>query len=95
MPFASWVLPANFFDNTGYSTCLSQILFDVQCYACGLTRAFQHAMHLDFKIAWDYNHLIAVVFPLLIVYYFQQFSKSLKQLKNLPQSPFPNSMNLK
>lgn len=36
-----FILPADFFD-TGSSICLSVVLFNKQCYACGLTRAVQH-----------------------------------------------------
>jgi len=62
------ILPADFFDK-GESICLSVFLFDIECYACGLTRAIQHLIHLDFSIGYEYNKLSIFVFPLLIVSY--------------------------
>jgi len=40
------VLPGNYFDN-GNSKCVSVLLFDKQCYGCGMTRAIQHLIHFD------------------------------------------------
>lgn len=59
------LLPADYFD-TGRATCVSVILFDVECYGCGMTRAIQHLIHLDFDSAWTFNKLSFVVFPLAI-----------------------------
>lgn len=59
------LLPANYFD-TGRATCVSVLLFDVECYGCGMTRAIQHLIHLDFQSAWTYNKLSFLVFPLAI-----------------------------
>ena len=66
VPLVLWVLPANFFDE-GEVVCLSRIVFDVECYACGLTRAVQHAMHLEFAQAFAFNRLVVIVLPLLLV----------------------------
>lgn len=57
------ILPAGYFDQ-GQSVCLSVLLFDMQCYACGMTRAVQHLIHLDFAAAADYNKLAFIVVPL-------------------------------
>lgn len=57
------LLPASFFDE-GQSICLSVLLFDVQCHACGMTRAVQHLIHFDFAAAADYNKLAFIVVPL-------------------------------
>lgn len=57
-------LPADYFD-TGQSLCLSVLLAHTECYACGMTRAFQHMIHLEFQIAWEYNKLAFIAFPLL------------------------------
>lgn len=57
------ILPANYFDE-GQSLCLSVILLNKQCYACGMTRAVQHLIHFDFAAAADYNKLAFIVVPL-------------------------------
>lgn len=56
-------LPANLFDN-GQSICVSVLLFDKQCYGCGMTRAIQHLIHFEFEKAYDFNKLSFIVLPL-------------------------------
>ena len=68
IPIVILILPADFFDK-GKSICLSIFLFDIECYACGLTRAIQHLIHFDFSIGYEYNRLSILILPLLIVYY--------------------------
>jgi hypothetical protein len=60
------ILPANYFD-TGRATCVSVILFDLECYGCGMTRAIQHLLHLDFEKAYEFNKLSFIVLPLAII----------------------------
>ena len=43
--------------------CPSVLLFDMECPACGMTRAFVSALRLDFAAAFAYHPL----FPLLLV----------------------------
>jgi len=70
-----WVLPANFFDQTGLVVCVSRWLLDSECYACGLTRAVQHAMHLDFAVAYALNPLVVLVLPLLMALWLRDVRK--------------------
>ena len=67
-------LPANFFDH-GQSICISVLLFHRTCYACGMTRAFQHLIHLEFKEAYAFNKLAFIAFPLLVVMILIEFKK--------------------
>ena len=73
-PFLLLALPSSFFDN-GESICLSVMLFDVECYACGLTRAIQHLIHLELSIAYEFNKLSFLVFPLLVVFLYQELKR--------------------
>lgn len=59
------LLPASFFDD-GRSLCLFTALSGYRCYACGMTRALMHLIHLDVAAAWRYNPLSFVVLPLLL-----------------------------
>ena len=70
IPVLLLLLPSSFFDS-GESVCL----FDKECYACGMTRAIQHLIHLDFVIAYQFNKLSVIVFPLLIISYFKELKK--------------------
>jgi hypothetical protein len=74
IPVLLLILPSTFFDS-GESVCLSVCLFYKECYACGMTRAIQHLIHLDFVIAYQFNKLSVIVFPLLIISYFKELKK--------------------
>jgi hypothetical protein len=68
------LLPADFFDGST-TICLSRVLFDIECYACGMTRACMRIIHLEFREAMDFNLLAFAVMPLLGFIW-------LKELKN-------------
>ena len=74
IPVLLLLLPSSFFDS-GESVCLSVSLFSKECYACGMTRAIQHLIHLDFVIAYQFNKLSIIVFPLLVISYFKELKK--------------------
>ncbi len=64
IPTVLFILPPDFFDN-GPPLCVSTLLFNVNCYACGMTRACMHFIHFDFEAAWMFNKLSFVVMPIL------------------------------
>jgi Protein of unknown function (DUF2752) len=68
LPLVLWILPADHFD-VGTPICPSRLLFDQECPGCGLIRATQHMMHLDFTEAWHFNKLVVITFPLCIMLY--------------------------
>jgi len=74
IPIVLVILPADFFD-TGETICFSVMFFDKQCYACGMTRAIQHLIHLDFLIAYSYNKLSVLIFPLLMMSYYSEVKR--------------------
>lgn len=67
-PIVLLFFPATYFD-TGQTICPSKLFLNIDCLGCGLTRATQHLLHLDFKSAWAYNKLIIIVIPLLLFYW--------------------------
>lgn len=71
------ILPATYFD-TGRATCLSVILFDRECYGCGMTRGIQHLIHLDFEKAYQFNKLSFIVLPLSIIAILMELNKMRK-----------------
>ncbi len=71
-------LPKDYFDE-GQSVCLSVVIFDIQCYGCGMTRAIQHMIHLDFMEAFHYNKLSFIVFPLFVFMILKEFYLFLKK----------------
>ena len=74
IPIILIILPANFFDE-GQSICLSVLLFEKNCYACGMTRAIQHLIHFNFDLAWNFNKLSFIVLPLLIFSYLKEIKR--------------------
>lgn len=66
VPIVLFILPSDFFDE-GDSVCLSVMLFNMECYGCGMTRAVMHFIHFDFIKAIAYNKLVILVFPLLFL----------------------------
>ena len=64
VPIILFLLPLDFFDH-GKPFCLSRLLFDMECYGCGLTRACKHLMHLDYERAFYYNISSFIVLPII------------------------------
>jgi hypothetical protein len=79
IPIVLWILPVDFFDE-GKSICLSQLLFDLECYACGMTRSIMYIMHFDFAEAFYHNFLGFIVFPFLVYVWFGWIKKPLRYL---------------
>jgi hypothetical protein len=83
-PVVLLVLPADFFDGKP-SICLSHLLFNRDCYGCGITRACMRIIHLDFTGAASFNRVSFIVFPVLAISYLQsalrQFSKIKTRLR--------------
>lgn len=84
-PVVLLVMPINYFD-TGESLCLSKVLFDLECYACGMTRAGMHLLHLDFKGAYDFNPLIYLVAPVAAFGIGMDLRPDFKRVKNFYSS---------
>jgi ABC-type proline/glycine betaine transport system substrate-binding protein len=61
-------MPATKFD-TGPDMCLSKILFQQECYGCGMTRACMRLAHGQIEEAGRFNKLAYLVFPLLCMVY--------------------------
>jgi hypothetical protein len=79
-PLTLIILPANFFD-TGESICLSKLLLNVECYACGMTRACMHLIHLDIAGAYYYNTLSFAVLPIISIMWLSWAIKNWKKYK--------------
>lgn len=82
MPTVLIALPKDFFD-TGQTVCLSQKIFDIECYGCGMTSAIMHLVHLDFEVAYAYNMLSFLVFPILSFLWAKWAFKELCIIKKL------------
>lgn len=79
-PIVLLLLPAHFFDG-GESICLSKLLLDRECPACGMTRGIMHLIHFDWEEAYAYNMMSFIVLPLLGLIWIQWGLKEYKILK--------------
>lgn len=65
-PIVLWILPGDFFDDSEVITCASRLLFDMECWGCGMTRAVMHFHHFQFEDAVFYNAGVLFIYPFLI-----------------------------
>lgn len=79
IPVTFLILPKDFFDS-GQSLCLSKWLFNLECLGCGITRAIQHLIHFNFKVAYEFNKLSIIVLPTLVFVWFNELKRVLKIL---------------
>ncbi len=80
IPICLILLPKDFF-NYGQSICLSIFLFNKECYACGLTKAIMHFLHLDVLKAYQFNKLSIVVFPFLCFSYYKEIRRIFNKIQ--------------
>jgi len=78
IPIFLWLQPAEYF-NVGRALCPSKLIFDTECLGCGLIRATQHAMHFQFKDAFEFNKLIIITFPACVVLFFHVLGLIIKR----------------
>lgn len=60
--------------------CPTKRLFNVDCYLCGMTRAFISMFHLNFKQAIEFNPLVVVFYPLFVLIAIQDAFISVKDI---------------
>ncbi|MEK7256499.1 MAG: DUF2752 domain-containing protein [Bacteroidota bacterium] len=82
VPLVLLLLPADFFD-TGQPLCASRLLFGVECLGCGMTRSIMHLIHLEFAVAYSFNPLGFVAFPLLVWLWLRWALRDFKRLRSL------------
>lgn len=61
--------------------CIWKRLFGIDCWGCGITRAFHSLCLLDFKNAFNYNPRIFIVAPLLLYIWCSEIYKTAKSNK--------------
>jgi len=82
-PILLWLLPGDFFDYGDTVLCPSRLLFDIECFGCGMTRAIMHAHHFEFDDAVYYNTGSLLVYPGLIFVWCLWVYRAYKRIKSL------------
>jgi hypothetical protein len=81
LPIVLFNLPASYFDN-GQTKCLSVFFFRQECSGCGMTRALQHLIHLEFEKTLQLNKLAFIVLPILIFLWYRELHKTVKKFND-------------
>jgi hypothetical protein len=79
-PVILFLLPPDYFDSSK-TICIYHYITGDYCYGCGITKSIQHFIHGDFEIAFRYNKLVIVIFPLLVYLWTKYLKKTYKILK--------------
>lgn len=67
--FILYNIPVDRLNNSNVSICVFKNIFGVECWNCGMTRAFLSILHLDFYAAFSYNKNVIIIFPLTLFIY--------------------------
>ncbi|AKL97608.1 DUF2752 domain-containing protein [Endomicrobium proavitum] len=62
-----YALPEKFILHDAPVLCIYRLLFDKECIGCGTTRAVYQVLHFKFERAFEFNSLIIVTFPLIVI----------------------------
>ena len=79
-PILLYLIPLNWL-NGQHSICLIKNIFGIECFGCGITRAIISAVQLDFKSAYNYNHLVVIVLPIFIYVWTKIVLQTIKQIR--------------
>ena len=81
-PITLYLIPLEGIYN-GESLCLFKRCLGIECIGCGITRAFFSVLYGKFALAWEYNPLIAIVFPLSVWIWTKETIKTVKKVKDI------------
>lgn len=62
--------------------CLIKMISGRECWNCGMTRAFLSLLHFKFALAYNFNHKVILVFPLVVFYYLYLWALYIFKKKN-------------
>ena len=78
----SVVLMVSFADQFGVSIptppCIFNYFFEIECWGCGLTRAFKELLKLNLSTAINYHKLSPIIFLLMIFICFKELKMEKK-----------------
>ena len=86
LPLSIYLLPRDIILSGKHSICLFKLLFHHECWGCGMTRAFVSIAYLDFEGAWQYNHLVVIVAPLMLYLWSKWIVTTYKELQNFDRT---------
>ena len=60
--------------------CIWNLMFNIHCPGCGLTKAFIDLLKIDPIGAWNSNPLIFLIIPMVLTYFFLDFRRFKKEI---------------
>lgn len=63
-----------------HSICISKLLFEKQCWGCGMLRAFNLMLSFQFEKAYQLNKLSVIVAPIVSCIWLKETKKFLKEI---------------
>jgi hypothetical protein len=85
LPIIVLLIPTDYL-NDKPTICVSKLVTDEPCPGCGITRATLNLVHFKFKVAWDFNPLVYIVFPIMLMLYIQELRKTFLKVKKLKKN---------
>jgi hypothetical protein len=80
LPVGLLLLPYDFFDG-GPPLCFSRLLFGLECFGCGTSRAVMRLLHGRPGEAWALNPLGFVALPVLAFFWSRWVFKNIKEMR--------------
>lgn len=75
IPLFLFLIPESIMMDIGSHLCIIKNMTGHACPGCGTTRAIWSVLHFRFVDAWNFNHGIIIVFPLLVFLWFRYIWK--------------------
>ncbi len=62
--------------------CIFKNIFGIECFNCGMTRAYLSIIQFDFNMALYYNKNVIIIFPFTIINYLYNWYRYICNTKN-------------
>lgn len=79
LPLLVFFVPVEFIEANPLP-CLSKILFNQECWGCGITRACFNMLHFNVKEAILFNKAVVIVFPFVCGLYIKEYMLTLRSV---------------
>ena len=81
LPALIYFIPRDWLFDEGHTFCLFRNLTGNECWGCGMIRALTSVAYCDFAAAWEYNHFVVIVAPLLVYIWIKWIVRLAKESK--------------
>lgn len=79
IPILLWLIPFEYASQL-HTICIFKNITGTDCYGCGIMRAIIASVQFKWTLAYHYNALIIIVFPLLIALWIKSILKNFQTI---------------